>query len=785
MSDDENLRHEFNAIKRDFVAPEELPNSALDDSSAHQIKKLDGTSRDGVETAHIDLEDKNTYVQLVPSLEDMATLAATLETLHHHYSENFYDYFKNANNVIGKLMVPNRITAKMTALCAEMQKEMHSLRFNTDWHALDRHILRLDDMYDGYSYFYVYGLVWDSNGHIDDKKTVEKALSCSRYPYSNGVDFIFEMMTKYCLVDYILNFPLDSLSKAFISRSVEGDKLTRYWIEYKRMSTHDRDDASFESALISVLDSLKSCYGVYQWSTYEYFWNFFDEDDQTEIAMNLILHDSYKRYLKILFSKLNKCQLKQLYSEVPLTIIVSFAFLREFEITEAVWDRIKLTIECEEYELILEHMWKNGIPDEESCMEFFIYSWNTAPLNLIEYMVNVKNFQIANKLIDGSPMLESSGRFKFLKAVLSRTTPEFKRRYLQHAGPCLSLNHPDVFSSLVDHCLDETDRVEVKENILILSMESCQPAGIMHRFRDLLYSNREEFNKFLELFTLNPTLQTRFKKCLLKSGLLTTNVLWKAENWQTLFQLIDELYRNRGVARYQKRKVVFTFSRTHCNYRDCYRPNGDEKFTEIDNLLTQVLTPREVIAAKEKIGDSFLETCQSRGVSSLKRMNLQRFATWCYCEDERNITRFRRSLPIDKLFRDLLSEIVERYVNCRDVTLSFSSLDELIRWKFSSKRSEMKIFKSREINRIMKEKVEECYKWKKHKYPSVLKKIIDWVFDGDKHQIREFEQRYSESDRMKIIHWIDFWEETTDCPEYYYHTSDESDSGRRVRHLKH
>ncbi|XP_065213558.1 uncharacterized protein LOC135840797 [Planococcus citri] len=781
MSDDGNIRQEFNAIERDFFTSEESPNSALDDSSAPQIKKPDGTSRDGVETGHIDLEDNNTYVQLIPSLEDMATLAATLETLHHHYSQNYYDYFKNANNVIDKLMVPNLIRAKMAALCAEMQKEIHSLRFKTDWHGLDRPILRLHDMYyDDDSYFYIYILVWDSNGHIDDKKTIEKAISCSKY--SNEGDFMFEMITKYCLEDYIKDFPLDSLSEEFI-RAAEADKLQKYWITDKRRVTLDGEDAyNVSAALISFLDSLKSSSSVYQWSTYEYFWDYFDEDDQTEIAMNLIRDESYKRYQKILLSKLNKNQLKQLYSEAPLPMIVSFAFLREFEIAKAVWDRIKLTIECDDYEVILDHVWKNGTPDDESCMEFLIYSWNTAPLNFIEYMMNEKNCQIANKLIDGGPMLESSGRFEFLKAVLSRTTPEFRRRYLQHAGTCLSLNQPDVFSSLIDHCLNETDRVTVKENILLRSIStSLLSAGILHRCRDLLYSNRDEFNKFLELFTLKPTLQTRFKECLLESKLLVTNVLWKAEHWQTLSQFIDELYPNREVARYQKRKVVFTFLRTRCNYRDCYHPNGDEKFTEIDNLLTQVLTPREIITAKENIGDSFLKACRSRGLSSLKRMNLQRFATWCYCGDEYNIKRFRRSLPMDKLFRSLLSQVVERYVNGRDVTLSFSSLDELIRWKFSSKRSEMKKFKSREINRIMTEKVEESFKWKTHKYPSVLKKVIEWGFDGDRRQIREFEQRYSESDRMKIIHWMYLWEETTDCAKYYHHTSDDSDSGRRRR----
>ncbi|XP_065212930.1 uncharacterized protein LOC135840365 [Planococcus citri] len=782
MSNDGNFRQGFNAIERDFFAPEELPNSTLNDSSVQQIKNPDGTSCNAVETAHIDLENENTYVhvQRIPSLEDMATLAATLETLRYYYSGSFYDYHGDPNKLIDNLLIPNQFRVKMTALYAEMEK---SLKFIASGRS---DIQKLRNVYDNDSYFYIYGLVWDSKGHIDDKKTIEKALSCSRH-HTNDGDSLFEIITKYCLVNYIMDFPLDSLSKAFISRSVEGDKLTRYWIKYKRMSTHDITAGSYKSALNGLLYSLKLYCNSneYQWSAYEYFWDFFNENEQTEMAVTLIRNNYYKRYQKILFSKLNKNQLKRLYSEAPLKIIVNFAFSREFELAKAVWDRIKLSIEFEEYELLLEQIWKNGIPDEERCMEFFIYSWNTAPSNLIEYMTNVKNCQITNKLIDGSPMLEGSSRFEFLKAVLSRTTSEFKRRYLQHAGPCLSLNHPDVFSSLIDHCLNETDRVAVKENILIIAMVTCQPAGIMHRFRDLLYSNREEFNKFLELFTLKPTLQTRFKECLLQSELLVTEVLWEAENRQTLCQFIDELYPNREVARLEKRKVVLTFSRTHCNYNDCYRPNGDEKFTEIDNLLTQILTPREVITVKENIGDRFLEACRSKGLSSLKIMNLQRFATWCYCGDEDNINRFRLSLPIDKVFRCLLSQVVERFVNGRDLRLSFSSLDDLIRWKFSSKRSEMKKFKSREINRIMKEKVEESSKGKtyEYKYKSVVKKVIEWVFDGDRRQIREFEQRYSERDRMKIIHWMYLSAKTTDCRRYHYHTSDDfSVSGMRPRH---
>ncbi|XP_065221418.1 uncharacterized protein LOC135846319 [Planococcus citri] len=778
MSNDRNFRQGFNApLERDFFAPDELPDSALNDTSAYQIKKLHGTSCNRVETARIDLEDKNTYVpQLIPSLEDMANFAATVETLNHHYTytgQRFvvnFDYLKHANEVIDNLMVPNPIKEKMKALCAKMEKEVRSLRSD---------IQRFSSVYDYYSFFYLYGLVWDSNGHIDEIKTIQKALPRSRH--LNDDDFVFEIITKYCLVDYIMSFPLDSLSDEFIrtvgDRRFSEHQLTYYWIK----CTLDRYD---EGHYQYVLNSVKRAFSSqYQWSAYEYFWDFFNENDQVEMTMNLIRNDNYKRYLKIIFSKLNKNQLKRLYSAAPLNIIANFLSLEELELAKATWDRIKLTIECEKYELLLEHIWKNKKLqiDEGIRLQFSVYSWNTAPLNLIEYLIEVKNCQIADKFLKGNPLIENSCNFEFLKTVLSRATLEFKQKFLLQAGPCLALNHPDVFASLINHCLNETDRVTVKENLLIEAMESSPPAGIMHRFRDLFYSSREEFNEFLELFTLKPTLQTQFKECLLRSKLLITKALWKVDIWEKLTQFIDELYPNREVARYQKTNAVYTFLQIHCTYYDCYRRNGDEKFTEIDNFLNQVLTPQEVITAKENIANSFLEKCRSGWVSYLERMNMQRFASWCYCGDEENIKIFRHSLQIDKLFHRLMTEIVGRYVNSysRGAKLSFSSLDELLRWKFSSNRREIEKFKSRKIKEIMKRKVEERFLWKTYAYPSVLKKVIEWGFHGDRRQIREFEQRYSKTDMMKIIHWMNFREVSTEDMDCCGECSDEADGARR------
>ncbi|XP_065223004.1 uncharacterized protein LOC135847417 [Planococcus citri] len=801
MSEDDmmNFHQGFNAIEHDFLAPDELPDSTLNDSSAHQIKILDGNSCNEVGTAHIDLEDRSTYVyahaQQIPRLQDMATLVATLETLNNHYCHSqskplFYDFPRNTNPEIDNLMVPNRIKEKMKALCAKMEKEEYFLKC-ADIEGKHRpNILRLRSVYDNDSDFYLYGLVWDVNGHIDHKKTIEKAISRSRH-LNNG-DFIFEIITAYCLKNHIMDFPLDSLSKKFI-RTVKENRfvatqLTYYWINWmkckRKINLERYDHASYELALISLLGSLKWCFcQAHQWPVYEYFWDVFDENEQVTVTKNLIRRGSInKNFQMFLFSKLNKKQLKQLYSEGPLTIIANFLSLGEFDLAKATWDRIKLTIACEKYELLLEQIWKNRKSDEDGYVQFLIYLWNTAPPNLIEYMIEVKNCQITDKFLKGKPMLESSSGCKFLKAVLSRTTPEFKQKFLLQAGPCLTLNHPEVLISLTNHCLNDTDRVAVKESLLIEAMESSPPAGIMHRFRDLfLYSSPEEFNKFLELFTLKPTLQTRFKECLLRSKLLITRVLWRTNDWEKLSHFIDELYPNREVARYQKRNVVFTFLQTYCTYHDCYRPNGDEKFTEIDNLVNQVLTPREVITAKENIANSFLERCRSGRVRSTKRMNMLRFATWCYCGDEEKIKRFRRLLPIDKLFHALLSEIVERYVNGRDAKLSFSSLDELLHWKFSSRRRKMKKFKSRKINKIMKSKVEVGYSWKTNVYPPVVKKVIKWFFHDDRRQIREFEQRYSKRDLMKIIYWMNLREESDGCGEYYGHTSLESDGGRIQR----
>ncbi|XP_065221420.1 uncharacterized protein LOC135846320 [Planococcus citri] len=489
--EDVNFRQGFNAIERDFFAPDELPDSTLNYSSTRQIKKLDGNSCNEMETAHIDLEDKNSYVhvQLIPSLEDMATLAATLETLNNHYYHSqerplFCDFLRITDTVIDDLMVPNCIKEKMKALCAKMEKEEYFLRYADVKESHRPNILRLRSVYDNDSYFHFYGLVWDVNGHIDHKKTIEKALS--RSSHLNDGDLIFEIITAYCLENHIMDFPLDSLSEEFI-RTVEKEKnfsskheLIYYWMEFKRRNNLERYDASYESALTTVLDTMKWDADEFQWSAYEYFWESFDDDDQVELTKNLIQNCGYKKYQKILFSKLNKNQLNRLYSGGPLTIIANFLSLGEFDLAKATWDRIKLTIACEKYELLFEHIWKNRKSDEEGCVQFLIYLWNTAPTNLIEYMIEMENYcQITDTFLQGNPMLESSSGCEFLKAVLSRTTPEFKLEFLLQAGPCLALNHPEVFISLTNHCLNETERVAVRESSRIEAMESNPPAGIM------------------------------------------------------------------------------------------------------------------------------------------------------------------------------------------------------------------------------------------------------------------------------------------------------------------
>ncbi|XP_065224235.1 uncharacterized protein LOC135848283 isoform X2 [Planococcus citri] len=227
-------------MERDFFGPDELPESALNDSSTRQIKKLDGTSRSVADTAQIiDLEDRSTYVhaQQIPSLEDMATLVATLETLNNHYCHSqskplFYDFPRNTNPEIDNLMVPNRIKEKMKALCAKMEKEEYFLKC-ADIEGKHRpNILRLRSLYDNDSDFHLYGLVWDVNGHIDHKKTIEKALS--RSSHLNDGDLIFEIITAYCLENHIMDFPLDSLSEEFTrtvkTRSFEHE-LADYWIK--------------------------------------------------------------------------------------------------------------------------------------------------------------------------------------------------------------------------------------------------------------------------------------------------------------------------------------------------------------------------------------------------------------------------------------------------------------------------------------------------------------------------------------------------------------------------
>ncbi|XP_065225128.1 uncharacterized protein LOC135848952 isoform X1 [Planococcus citri] len=757
-----------------------------------------------METTGIDLENKYTYFQPIPRLEDMACLAVALKTWDYYYShcrKMRYEYNKleKVHKIINNIEVPKRIEKKIKTVCEKIYNKMSHHRYKDIikmcncyeyeirpfFDTIDRSTQDSDDSKQ--RSFFPYGFVWDSNGNINDKKTAEKALSCPRRLNDN--DLMFTIIAKYSLENYIEDFPISSLSEKFLEHVNKADsyrehRMTDYWIKYKRKSTDPySSNFLFNWTHSSLLDGLKSADEKLDWPVYEHFWIFFDEEEQLIMAGNFIQYLWYQKYQMIVFSKLTRYQLKCLYLEQPVIIVLNFFAMREEELAKAAWERVKFAIGGERFADLLGMIRRNEQRSRDDTVQFLIYLWNSATDDLVEYIAIEKECCIADDVIynfNSSSICESPYTVEFLKAVLLRTTLKIRQDFFRCVWPDLLLNDFHTFDSLIEDCLSSsTQQQEIKEEILINTLETEHKTKILIRLSDLVYSNLDEFYKFLTFFTPNPDLQKRLKIRLLRSGMLSIKGIWRAENWTKLFKFLDELYPNPKVAHRKKRKIVFSFWRENGNYMDIYRPNGDEKFTEVDNLLTQCLTPEEIRISKEKIIDNFQQLFSSsiwyRSSLSLKRMNIPRFVSWCYCGDEDKVERFRSTFRIHEAFHSLMREIVERYINGRDACLSFSSLEELIRWRFSTKRKKIKKFKRRNIHNIVRSEVKESSLWKKYRYPYVIKKIIIWAFDGDKSKIREFKQLYQKEDLMKIIHWLHLEEETTDCAEYYGHTSNESE----------
>ncbi|XP_065222196.1 uncharacterized protein LOC135846827 isoform X2 [Planococcus citri] len=736
-----------------------------------------------METTGIDLEDKYTYVPPFPKLEDLAILAVSLDLWNYYYSHYHADSsnneLKKVNEIVNDMKMPNCIKEKIIDLCETIDDQLDS------YHDHDPDIMKLCNAYENRKHFFLYVPVWDTNGHINDMKTAEKVL---QYPERlNDNDAMFRVIAKYCLEKYINNFSLSLLSKNWDTGYYKHETITLYW--WRKLHTEDKIASGrstgwediFRHEQRRLLQSLKQAQ-IEGWHVYEYFWDFLDEDDHLSMAKNLI-QSTYRHYQMSLFSKLSRHQLTCLYSEEPVAIIANFFQLDEFKLAKVAWDRVKSTIQGEEFQKLIEkildwEMYDKNNDNDVQCLVDVI--WNSAPDNLIDYVINVNDCEITEIFFSRKPKYVSSSSFNFLKVILPRATVEFRKQFFLQKGLYLISNYEHVFSTLIEHCLDVSDQVEIKETILVTAMES-EPRKILACFRDVFLNRSfEDFYRFLTFLTEKHDLQTRVKKRFLRSGLLNIRRLAKVDIWANVSLFIDELYPKEEEARRQKRKMIFSYWDSHCSYWGCFRRNGEDKFTEIDNLITQYLTQEEIVKYKENTANKFREVCTCpRWLSSqhIKRVNIPKLISWCYSGDEERISQYRRSFPIDTAFHLLLRDIVERVNNFRDGHVSFSSMEELLRWKFSSKKKKIKTFKRSQLYNIMRipyisynlRCTREC------EISDVLKEMIPWFFDDDESKIKEFQQLYQEKDTIKIIHWLRIDDECQSCGWYCYWSADESD----------
>ncbi|XP_065207012.1 uncharacterized protein LOC135836237 isoform X2 [Planococcus citri] len=734
-----------------------------------------------METVGIDLESKYTYFPPFPKLERLAALSVALNLWNYYYSHyhtNSCDYeLEKVNEIVNDMKMPNSITEEIIELCDTIYSQLQDYGYDHS----EVMMMCNCNAFKNTKHFFLYGAVWDTNGHIDLKKTAEKVLKCPERRLNNHV-LMFHIMANYCLENYMKDFPWSSLSNQYKTRSGRRQyEVINYWIEFKRNEEKASDNHRHRHRQ-QLLDSLKRDTPAF-WPlyVYEYFWYFLDENEQVTVTRNFIQRERTNRMF-FLFSKLNRHQLRSLYLEEPAAIIINYFRSNDFELIHAAWAYVRSTIKEEQFgrliNEVLEHeMYCN---DNSIRVQCFIDLWSSAPDNLINYLINVKNCAIAEQFFHRELQDVSPYKFNFLKVILPRATLEFRKQFFLDKGLDLILAYSDVFSTLIEHCLDVTDQMEIKEKVLIKAIKSDE-TKILRHFRNLLYSSVEEFNEFLTYLTLEPNLQTRVKKRLLRSRVLIIRKLNRIYNWAKVCQFIDELYSNdEKEARKQKKKAVNSFLDSHFHYGHCFRRNGDEKFTEIENFMSQFLTPEEIATAKKDIIDYFQSALSNtdtwrRFDLFLKRVNIPKLIAWCYDDDEEKISQFKSLFPIDTAFQLFLRETVERYVNDNDTNLSFSALEQLLCWKFSSK-IHIKKFKRRQIHRAMRSEVFPHYICDEEElYPRTVKKIIAWIFDDNEFKVEAFEQLYQKEGTIKIIHWLHPRRDCHFCREYTYHSSDESD----------
>ncbi|XP_065206864.1 uncharacterized protein LOC135836156 isoform X1 [Planococcus citri] len=575
-------------------------------------------------------------------------------------------------------------------------------------------------------------LVWCGNGKIDYKKTALKMVNAAEL--SDMQKFL--IMCKYCLETELESVSSDVISKFPTERGNFGlNSLAFYWIcrlknELHRVASRRSPSVDYSMA--------KKC-GRHNLVAFEYFLNRLVGNDRIEIAVYKFENSESRHvyeFQPIILSKMSYFEQNELFSRIPVSIIMNFYNLNMPELALSIWMRHKDHMSVNDFAKLIKTLFSNTVSCEKDT-RLFGDVWNTAPSHFRSHIIESGRNHIFQAFLQN--VRHSSNSFEFLYEFLKLLQIHCREEALRKYTKDLTIYFADspLMIDVIQLCLpDINERLKLQHEVMGLSQTFERSVNLVNQM------NFENLRLMLEIYSPNIDFRREFVTRLLKSRSIKTHIfITNRRKWNELHEFISNIFLNDEDDQVLQTTVILNIEKKFVEFFSIFNKypwNDDGCVDDASQIVEQLLMPEELTLFKRRLLNCFRNNIQSTSYwKTCKESSIDKFASWCLADigdGDDKIKQFKSVFSIDDAFDRMIREVYDSYIGSVRKHVDDDLIDALnkcLKWYFTDDQ----VAKNYKIRRMVE--------FDKHVPANSmlrieLTKLLQKVFNNDPEQMRKF-----------------------------------------------
>ncbi|XP_065203988.1 uncharacterized protein LOC135834076 [Planococcus citri] len=530
---------------------------------------------------------------------------------------------------------------------------------------------------------------WDWNGAIHYVRTAKRMLQCDRF----SLEEKFIIACLYCFEDDIKRIWPSVSTKIDLKKFglYEFPQLF-YWANELHMSPYSSYPLDHDLSIYEIL-SLSNPHNSHNHSSLEYFWNRipFNRREATVILMHIKYVELFARFI---VQQLREHELEVFLARRASGLIFSL-LICDFGRCSVLptWMYIRNKMSGDQFHiLIMDLLFIEAMGDliEESltlCLEI----WYSSPQHIKQPIFDDLVFKEQRFLRFRWTIRPSKPkRMKLLIAVLHDATLEERSAFWHKHWRALIRGTviKDLYE-LIKLCFRNEDEISLFKSDIM-----CKYANIEYYCITYLKEGRvNKLNEYLDFCCIDKQKRRQLKQRLLREYCFSkvNDRLYHA--FKPLNKFIDDAFE-RNDDRVEFKNQFISSPRTEKFLIECIS-EGDFMLP-MEFVDTFVSEQQAIVSLKSRLFDRFKEQLIDGWFRTVQRVNIdhvRRILIWLLGKED-EVTRFKQSLPVDNIFRNIVKKRGTRRAG--DKRNEFQGkLDNFLKWYFNEDGKKIESFKRR------------------------------------------------------------------------------------------